>query len=117
MRDFRKLQIWKRSVALASHINRITRLLPNHERYALVVQMNKAAVSIASNIAEGCGRNTRPDLIRFIHIAIGSAFELETQIEICLLNDYISPNTHKLLINELHEIQRMMNAFVLGVGS
>jgi len=51
--------------------------------------MNKAAVSIPSNIAKGCGPRTIPDLVHFVHIAIGSSFELETQIEICYINDYI----------------------------
>ena len=71
MRDFRKLEIWKRSILLAQAVNQVTRRFPGHERYALAVQMNKAAVSIPSNIAEGCGRHTKPELIRFIHISIG----------------------------------------------
>lgn len=115
MRDFRKLHIWKRAVLLARDINKLTRVFPPHERFALAVQMNRASVSIASNIAEGCGRRTKPDLARFIYIAIGSAFELETQIEICLLNEYITADTHQALMSEVHEIQKMMNAFISAV--
>lgn len=117
MRDFRKLEIWKRSILLAQAINQLTRVLPGHERYALAVQMNKAAVSIASNIAEGCGRHTRPDLIKFIHISIGSAFELETQIEICRVNGYIPQAIHQKLISDIQQIQKMMHAFVEVVKS
>lgn len=112
MRDFRKLNIWKRSIVLASEINTLTSKLPVHERYAIAVQMNKAAVAIPSNIAEGCGRRTKPDLIKFIYIAIGSAFELETQIEISFLNNYINNNTHQNILKELHELQKMMTSFV-----
>ncbi|MFZ6023992.1 MAG: four helix bundle protein [Bacteroidota bacterium] len=112
MRDFRKLNIWKRSIVLAGKINTLSGKFPVHERYAIAVQMNKAAVSIPSNIAEGCGRRTQPDLIKFIHIAIGSAFELETQIEIAFLNNYINKTTHQNLIEELHELQKMMTGFI-----
>lgn len=115
MRNFRRLQIWKRSVLLARDINIMVSSFPAHERYALAVQMNKASVSIASNIAEGCGRRTKPDLVQFIHIAIGSAFELETQIEICFLNNYINAITHKKIIEELNQLQKMLVAFRTAV--
>ncbi|TDO26891.1 four helix bundle protein [Sediminibacterium goheungense] len=117
MRDFRKLQIWKRSVLFARSVHQFTGSLPGHERYALAVQMNSASVSIASNFAEGCGRDTKPDLIRFIHISIGSAFELETQIEICLLNGYLQKDTYNSLVSEVQDIQKMMRAFVMVVRS
>jgi four helix bundle protein len=78
--------------------------------------MNRAAVAIPSNIAEGCGRRTKPDLIRFIHIAIGSAFELETQIEVCLLNQYIDISSYNKLIQEIQELQKMMAGFVKHHG-
>jgi four helix bundle protein len=115
MRDFRRLDIWKRSIMLAREINLLTSQFPSHERFSIVSQMNRAAVSIASNIAEGCGRRTKPDLIRFIHIAMGSAFELETQIEISFLNNYINDTTHKIVINKLQELQKMMSGFIAGV--
>lgn len=115
MRDFRRLNIWKRSIVLASEINMLTCKFPGHERYAIAVQMNKAAVSIASNIAEGCGRRTRPDLIHFIHIAMGSAFELETQIEISFLSNYINNTARQTLVKELQEIQKMMTSFITAV--
>lgn len=112
MRDFRDLQIWKRSINFAGLIYKITADFPARERFALSVQMNKAAVSIPSNIAEGCGRRTIPDLVQFLHIAIGSSFELETQIEICLLNDYIDINVYTSLIQEIQELQKMMTGFI-----
>lgn len=115
MRDFRRLNIWKRSIVLASEINMLTSQFPGHERYAIAVQMNKAAVSIASNIAEGCGRRTKPDLVHFIHIAMGSAFELETQVEISFLSNYINNTTRQTLVKELQEIQKMMTSFISAV--
>lgn len=112
MRDFRDLQIWKRSIFFAGSIYRITSAFPAKERFALAVQMNKAAVSIPSNIAEGCGRRTKPDLLQFLHIAVGSSFELETQIEICFLNNYIDINMYNSLIQEIQELQKMINGFI-----
>jgi four helix bundle protein len=112
MRDFRDLRIWKRFIHFAGSVYKITADLPARERFALAVQMNKAAVSIPSNIAEGCGRRTIPDLVQFIHIAIGSSFELETQIEICFLNDYIDIHVYTSLIQEIQELQKMMTGFI-----
>lgn len=112
MRDFRDLQIWKRSIHFAGLIYKITADFPTKERFALAIQMNKAAVSIPSNIAEGCGRRTIPDLVQFVHIAIDSSFELETQIEICLLNDYIELSVYTSLIQEIQELQKMMTGFI-----
>lgn len=116
MRDFRSLEIWKRSIRFTRKVYELTATFPLKERFALVVQMNRAAVAIPSNIAEGCGRRTKPDLIRFIHIAIGSAFELETQIEVCLLNQYIDISSYNKLIQEIQELQKMMAGFVKHHG-
>jgi four helix bundle protein len=112
MRDFRDLQIGKRSICFAGSIYKITADSPARERFALAVQMNKAAVSMPSNIAEGCGRKTVPDLTHFTHVAIGSSFELETQIEICLINDYIEVSFYTSLIQEIRELQKMMTGFI-----
>ena len=110
MRDFRKLEVWKQALFFVKTVYQITATLPAHEKYGIVSQMNRCVVSIPSNIAEGCSRKTSLDFSRFIEIAIGSSFELETQIEICLLNNYIQIDQHAGLIEELHIIQKRMNA-------
>ena len=116
MRDFKTLEIWKRSVILAKNINELTEQFPAREKFALAVQMSKSAVSIPSNIAEGCGRRTIADFKQFIHIAIGSSFELETQIEIALLSGYLNNVQYQQLTNELNIIQRMIVRVERGLG-
>jgi four helix bundle protein len=116
MRDFKTLEIWKRSVLLAKSINELTDQFPAREKFALAVQMSKSAVSIPSNIAEGCGRRTTADFKQFIHIAIGSSFELETQIEIAFLSGYLDNSIYQDITTELNIIQRMIVSFERGLG-
>lgn len=82
MQDFQKLHVWHESVELAADIYEVTVRLPRAERYGITAQVRSAAVSISSNIAEGCGRPTRKDFARFLGFAIGSASELESQLYI-----------------------------------
>lgn len=88
--NFKELSIWKRSMDLTCLIYKVTQSLPNEERFNLTSQTNRSAVSIPSNIAEGSGRNTDRDFIRFLDYAMASSYELETQI---------------ILINRLYEIE------------
>jgi four helix bundle protein len=82
MRTHTDLEVWRRSVDLAAEVYKITQSFPRAEIFGLTGQMRRAAVSIASNIAEGAGRRTTRDFVCFIHIARGSLAELETQITI-----------------------------------
>lgn len=116
MKDFKTLEIWKTSVKLAIDINELTQCFPVNERYALAMQMKRCGVSIASNIAEGCGRRTVVDMRQFIHIAIGSSFELETQIEIAYLSHYIDQDIYKELLSKLKTLQKRMISFLGGLG-
>lgn len=111
MRDFRKLEIWAESVVLAKKIYQITNGFPSQEKYGMSSQMTRAAVSIASNIAEGCSRKTSLEFSRFLDIALGSSFELETQIEICNQVGYITQESYQNLLEDLHLLQRRINAF------
>lgn len=80
MRNFRTLNIWKQGIQLVIEVYKLVDLLPKDERYGLKSQMCRAAVSIPSNIAEGCSRNSEIEFKRFLEISLGSAFELETQL-------------------------------------
>ena len=80
MRNFRSLNIWKDGIVLVKRIYKLTDCVPYEEKYGLKSQMCRAVVSIPSNIAEGCSRNSETEFKRFLEIAIGSAFELETQL-------------------------------------
>ena len=80
MRDYRKLRVWRSSFDLTRSVYRATEQFPAHERFELAKQMRRAAVSIPSNIAEGSGRESPRDFVRFLRIAYGSGCELETQL-------------------------------------
>ena len=79
MRDFRSLKVWEKSHRLTLAVYQATMNFPREERYSLTQQIRRASVSIASNIAEGCGRKGAADFARFLQIAMGSASELEYQ--------------------------------------
>jgi four helix bundle protein len=84
MQDYLSLRVWQDSRDLALEVYRLTSLFPTDERFGLVAQMRRAAVSVSSNIAEGCSRSSRRDLGRFLEIALGSAFELEVQVDLAV---------------------------------
>lgn len=111
MRDFRKLEIWKASLQMVKKVYGLTATFPAHEKYGLSSQMNRAVISIPSNIAEGCSRNSKIELARFLEIAIGSSFELESQFEVCQLLTYIDESNCRSLISELNILQRQMNMY------
>ena len=90
MHNFRKLDIWIDSMQLAQQIYEITENLPKKETYGLVSQMNRAAVSVPSNIAEGSGKVSNKDFARFLSISLGSLFELETQVILAERIKYIN---------------------------
>ena len=108
MHNFRELDVWKKARALTGSIYKLTASFPKHEQYGLVSQMQRAAVSIPSNIAEGAGRTTPNDFCHFLDMAKGSSFELETQIIIAYDLGYINKEQVKQLVLTIHEIQKMI---------
>lgn len=112
MRNFRELNIWQRSFALVKEVYHFTKDLPPSEKFGLIAQIRRSSISIPSNIAEGCGRNTNKELIRFLNISLGSAFELETQLLLCQSLDLTKNQSVDELIEELHQIQKMINGFI-----
>ena len=97
--SYKDLLAWQNAKALAVQTYRATEAFPKSEVFGLTSQMRRAAVSIASNIAEGQGRSSRPDFTRFLRISRGSLLELETQLEIA---QELKFGDHRLL-SELHE--------------
>lgn len=104
----KRLEVWQRSVDFAIEIYRVTGQFPADERYGLVSQMRRASVSIPSNLAEGAARGTN-EFIQFVRIAIGSASELDTQLEICHRLNYLSNDAYHQLNDRLTQIDRMLN--------
>jgi four helix bundle protein len=82
MKTHKDLEVWRASIDLARNVYELTRQYPKDELFGLVSQMRRASVSIASNIAEGAARNGNKEFLQFLYIALGSASELDTQIEI-----------------------------------
>ncbi len=80
MRDFKKLEIWKNGITIVKHVYSLVQKLPSEEKFGLKSQLSRAAISVPSNFAEGCSRNSEVEFKRFLEIAQGSLFEVETQL-------------------------------------
>lgn len=108
MRDFKKYDIWHSAMGITNEIYRLTNNFPSEEKFGLTSQIRRSAVSIPSNIAEGCSRGTDKAFKQFIEIAQGSAFELETQLIIAENQSYIK-NIEDLL-KRINILKASMNA-------
>ncbi|AMR31376.1 four helix bundle protein [Mucilaginibacter sp. PAMC 26640] len=108
MHNFKELKVWKAGIEVSKLTFNITRNFPSEERYGLISQMTRSAVSIPSNIAEGCGRKSNKELYHFLNISLGSAFELETQCIIAKEFGYMPEIQLNEITALLSEIQRMI---------
>jgi len=112
MRNFRDLDVWKSGIKLVTETYKITSTLPDSEKFGLISQMNRCSVSIPSNIAEGCSRDSQKDFVRFLQISLGSAFELETQLEISVSLGFLNNSSIESYQNEIVVIQKRINALI-----
>jgi four helix bundle protein len=112
MGDYRQLKVWQRSQGMALKIYRSTEEFPVRERYGLAAQMRRAAVSVVSNIAEGCGRQGDRELTRFLRIARGSVRELECQLLLSRELGYLEQQIWTDLDRDTEEISRMLNGLI-----
>src|SRR3954465_12359827 len=108
MQDPSRLRGFQHAEQVALDIYRLTRSFPLEERFGLAQQMRRAAVSIGSNIAEGCGRSGPRDFTRFLEIALGSAGELRFQLRISYKFGYVEEAEHESASSELLCVQRML---------
>jgi four helix bundle protein len=106
---YRDLTVWQKSISLVKAVHLLTAAFPNEEKFGLVSQMRRAAVSIPSNIAEGQARRTTPDFIRFVSMAEGSLAELNTQIEISTELEYCTREQTAECMDIGEEIRKMLN--------
>lgn len=111
MQDFHKLKVWEKAHHLALEVYRVTATFPKGETFGLTSQMRRAAVSVPSNVAEGCGRHGQRELTRFLQVAGGSASELEYQLLLSKELGYISEADHRSLKDQVRQIRRMIAAF------
>jgi len=112
LKNYKELKVWQRSYQLCLEIYKITKRFPNEERYGLTSQIRRAAVSVSSNIAEGYGRKTTPEYIRFLYIAYGSNCEMETQILLSGDLGYIETGKLEILQKGIGEVERMLKALI-----
>lgn len=112
MHDYKKLNVWKESIELITEVYKTTSKFPSTEKFGLVSQINRCAVSIASNIAEGAGRNTDGEFRQFLGTAKGSSYELETQLIVSNNLGYISAEELNDLIEKLGYVQKMIHNLI-----
>ena len=108
--SYKKLIVWQKAMNLVTDIYEVTNKFPPHEKFSLTSQIRRAAISIPSNIAEGSGRNTKKDFTQFVHIALGSVAELETQIEIAQRLKFFELKLYQDLEGKIIEIKKMLVA-------
>lgn len=112
MHNFRELKIWQEAIKITKLTYQLTKLFPSSEMYGLTSQMNRAAVSIPSNIAEGAGRNSNKEFTQFLNITMGSCFELETQIIVAFELGYIKNEDLDKFIFDLNKLEKMINSLI-----
>ncbi|GFE57767.1 four helix bundle protein [Geobacter sp. AOG1] len=110
MKDHKELDVWKKGIDLVVESYRHSGMFPKDELFGLTSQMRRAAVSIPSNIAEGAARNTSKEFVQFLHVALGSAAELETQFIIAKKLGYLEEIDGVLI--RLAAVQQMLNGLI-----
>lgn len=109
VRGYRDLLVWQKGIALVKSIYQITQTFPGDERFGLVAQMRRAAVSIPSNIAEGQARHTTGEFIHFVSNSEGSLAELETQLVIAVELQYCEQSNAQTAFDSISELRKMLN--------
>ena len=115
MQDHRRLQVYQASRELALEVYAVAAALPPSERFDLSRQLRRAAVSVGSNIAEGCGRTTRRDLCSFLGVALGSARELEFQLDLCVRADLAPPELVESATQTTKRVQQMLTRLIVQI--
>jgi four helix bundle protein len=115
MKDFRTLKVWEKAHALILAIYSATKQFPRQEMFNLISQIQRAAVSIPTNIAEGCGKNGDAEFGRYLQIAMGSSSELEYLVLLSHDLGYLNDDAHHGLSAQLVETRKMLNALIQQV--
>jgi four helix bundle protein len=112
---YKDLIAWQKSIDLVSDVYSITKLFPAEEKFGIVSQLNRAAVSIPSNIAEGWGRESSKNYLQFLRISRGSVMELETLMIISKNLGYIEKEKQELITNRIEEVGKILQGLIKGV--
>jgi four helix bundle protein len=108
MHEYKKLRVWQESVKLVEQVYIATKKFPKEEKYTLVSQINRSAISISSNIAEGAGRNTDGEFKNHLGTANGSSFELETQLLLANSLGFLNEFEFRKILLTLNNVQKML---------
>lgn len=114
MRDFKDLEVWRKSHRLTLDVYRSTESFPRSELFGLTSQIRRAASSIEANLAEGCGR-TQAEFAKFVQIALGSNCEVECHLLLSRDLLLLSPENHGRLLQQVEEVRRMLNALLKAI--
>jgi four helix bundle protein len=114
-RDFRKLVVWQEADNLVVEVYKVSRMFPKEERYGLTAQLRSAAISVPANIAEGSGRRTLKDFLRFLYNAQGSLSEVEYYLHIALRLNYYDGETYQRLEDQRAKVGRLLNGFINSI--
>jgi four helix bundle protein len=117
MSDYKQLEVWKKAHVVTMEVYGLTKSFPAEERFGLVTQMRRSAVSIGANLAEGRGRRGDPEFGRFIRIALGSAYELQYELLVAADAGFVPRDKFSALHSELERIGKMLWALLDRVQS
>ena len=117
VKDFRRLEVWQKSHKMSLTLYQETALFPGDERFGLTSQMRRCCVSIEANIAEGCGRSGDPDFRRFLHIALGSASELDCELLLARDLGFLKTEPYQKLFNELRSVKAMLSTLIRKIDA
>jgi four helix bundle protein len=110
--EYSKLEVWIVSRKLTNLLYEVSKNFPKEEIYGLTNQIRRCAISVPSNIAEGCGRQTSKDTINFLHISRGSLYELETQCYLALDQKYLNENEFNTVFEQIQVCKKLLNGFI-----
>lgn len=114
--NFKNLKIWQEGITLVAESYRLTKSFPDSERYNLISQLNRCAVSIPSNIAEGSSKSTNKHFKKFLENSLGSAFEWETQLIVARNEKFLTEERFEILEDKIIQIQKMIGSFMDNLG-
>jgi len=112
MNNYKELKVWQKSMELAEEVYKLTSKFPKEEKFGLISQIRRSAISIPSNIAEGAGRNSNKEFRNFLGIANGSSNELNTQLLLSIKIGFVEENNLKLAFSLMNEVQKMLFSLI-----
>jgi len=112
MKSHKDLDVWKLSMEMCLSVYKLTEKFPRHELYGLTAQLRKASVSVASNMTEGAARQTKKEFVQFLYIALGSSAEIETQLELAKMLEYVTEEELQPIFEMRNRISQMLYGLI-----